>query len=146
MKIDKDARYSKEHEWVRPEGDLYVYGISDHAQQALGDVVYVEHPEVGQTVSAGAETGVVESVKAASDIYAPVSGTITEINEALAGRGRVKARLLHDGFDGFRRYLAGCQQYACQRMCLQGHNECAFLCLPLRHSCRHGHLHTFATV
>ena len=58
-------------------------GISDHAQQALGDVVYVEHPEVGQTVNAGAEAGVVESVKAASDIYAPVSGTITEVNEAL---------------------------------------------------------------
>ena len=82
--IPTELKYASSHEWARLEEDGSVtVGISDHAQQALGDVVYVEHPEVGQTVSAGAETGVVESVKAASDIYAPVSGTITGINEAL---------------------------------------------------------------
>ena len=82
--IPTELKYASSHEWARLEEDGTVtVGISDHAQQALGDVVYVEHPEVGQTVSAGAEAGVVESVKAASDIYAPVSGTITEINEAL---------------------------------------------------------------
>ena len=82
--IPTELRYAASHEWARLEEDgTITVGISDHAQQALGDVVYVEHPEVGQTVSTGAETGVVESVKAASDIYAPVSGTITEINETL---------------------------------------------------------------
>ena len=82
--IPTELRYASSHEWARLEEDGTVtVGISDHAQQALGDVVYVEHPEVGQTVSAGAEAGVVESVKAASDIYAPLSGTITEVNEAL---------------------------------------------------------------
>ena len=82
--IPTELRYAASHEWARLEEDgTITVGISDHAQQALGDVVYVEHPEVGQTVSAGAEAGVVESVKAASDIYAPVSGTITEINETL---------------------------------------------------------------
>ena len=82
--IPTELRYAASHEWARLEEDgTITVGISDHAQQALGDVVYVEHPEVGQTVSAGAEAGVVESVKAASDIYAPVSGTITEINESL---------------------------------------------------------------
>ena len=82
--IPTELKYASSHEWARLEEDgTITVGISDHAQQALGDVVYVEHPEVGQTVSAGAETGVVESVKAASDIYAPVSGTITEVNEAL---------------------------------------------------------------
>ena len=82
--IPTELRYAASHEWARLEEDgTITVRISDHAQQALGDVVYVEHPEVGQTVSAGAEAGVVESVKAASDIYAPVSGTITEINESL---------------------------------------------------------------
>jgi glycine cleavage system H protein len=82
--IPIELKYASSHEWARLEEDGTVtVGISDHAQQALGDVVYVEHPEVGQMVSAAAEAGVVESVKAASDIYAPVSGTITEINESL---------------------------------------------------------------
>lgn len=82
--IPNELKYASSHEWARLEEDGTVtVGISDHAQQALGDVVYVEHPELGQTVSAGAETGVVESVKAASDIYAPVSGTISAINETL---------------------------------------------------------------
>tara|TARA_R110000822_G_scaffold187752_2_gene326476 strand:- start:15390 stop:15779 length:390 start_codon:yes stop_codon:yes gene_type:complete len=79
-----DLKYAESHEWARDEGDGTVtVGVSDHAQDSLGDVVYVELPEVGATVVAGAEAGVVESVKAASDIYAPVSGEIVAINEAL---------------------------------------------------------------
>jgi glycine cleavage system H protein len=82
--IPNELKYASSHEWARLEEDGSVtVGITDHAQQALGDVVYVEHPEVGQTVSAGSEAGVVESVKAASDIYAPVSGTIAAVNDAL---------------------------------------------------------------
>jgi glycine cleavage system H protein len=76
--------YADTHEWARREDDGSVtVGITDHAQQALGDVVYVELPSVGTVVVAGAQTGIVESVKAASDIYAPVAGTVTAINEAL---------------------------------------------------------------
>ena len=82
--IPTELRYASSHEWARLEEDgAITVGISDHAQEALGDVVYVEHPEIGQTVNAGAETGVVESVKAASDIYAPVSGEVIEANGAL---------------------------------------------------------------
>ena len=76
--------YADTHEWARREDDGSVtVGITDHAQQALGDVVYVELPAVGTVVVAGAQTGIVESVKAASDIFAPVAGTVTAINEAL---------------------------------------------------------------
>ncbi|EIK54621.1 glycine cleavage system protein H [Stutzerimonas stutzeri TS44] len=83
--IPSDLRYAASHEWARLEADGSVtVGISDHAQQALGDVVYVELPEVGRQLAAGHEAGVVESVKAASDIYAPVSGEVIAINEALA--------------------------------------------------------------
>ncbi|CAM5227867.1 Glycine cleavage system H protein OS=Stutzerimonas stutzeri OX=316 GN=gcvH PE=3 SV=1 [Stutzerimonas stutzeri] len=83
--IPSDLRYATSHEWARLEADGSVtVGISDHAQQALGDVVYVELPEVGGQLAAGQEAGVVESVKAASDIYAPVSGEVIAINEALA--------------------------------------------------------------
>ncbi len=79
-----ELRYASSHEWARDEGDGTVtIGITDHAQDALGDVVYVELPEVGAEVTAGSEVAVVESVKAASDIYAPVSGEVTEINELL---------------------------------------------------------------
>lgn len=79
-----NLKYAASHEWARDEGDGTVtVGISDHAQDSLGDVVYVELPEIGATVSAGEEAGVVESVKAASDIYAPVSGEVVAINEAL---------------------------------------------------------------
>ena len=83
--ILSELKYSKEHEWIRldDEGNVTV-GITDHAQELLGDMVYVELPEVGDTVAAGDETGVVESVKAASDIYAPLSGEILEVNEELA--------------------------------------------------------------
>jgi glycine cleavage system H protein len=80
-----DLLYTNDHEWVRREGDGTVtVGITDHAATALGDLVYVELPEVGQDVEAGGEMAVVESVKAASDVYAPVGGSVTEINEALA--------------------------------------------------------------
>ncbi|MTZ13325.1 glycine cleavage system protein GcvH [Pseudomonas sp. JL972] len=83
--IPSDLRYAASHEWARLDADGSVtVGISDHAQQALGDVVYVELPEVGGQLAAGQEAGVVESVKAASDIYAPVSGEVIAINEALA--------------------------------------------------------------
>jgi glycine cleavage system H protein len=82
--IPAELKYASSHEWARLEEDGTVtVGITDHAQEALGDVVYVEHPEVGQTVNAQSEAGVVESVKAASDIYAPVSGTVIAVNEAL---------------------------------------------------------------
>ncbi|AMX03556.1 glycine cleavage system protein GcvH [Microbulbifer thermotolerans] len=82
--IRSELKYLSSHEWARLEEDGTVtVGISDHAQDALGDVVYVETPEVGTTLAAGDEAGVVESVKAASDIYSPVSGEVIEVNEAL---------------------------------------------------------------
>lgn len=83
--IPADLRYAASHEWARLEADGTVtVGISDHAQEALGDVVYVELPSIGKQLAAGQEAGVVESVKAASDIYAPVEGEVIAINEALA--------------------------------------------------------------
>ncbi len=82
--VPQELKYARTHEWARLEEDgTITVGISDHAQDALGDVVYVEHPEPGQPVAAGDEAGVVESVKAASDIYAPVSGSVIAVNEAL---------------------------------------------------------------
>ncbi|MGE5513176.1 MAG: glycine cleavage system protein GcvH [Bacteroidota bacterium] len=78
------VKFSKDHEWVRIEGDIGVIGITDHAQQQLGDVVFVEVPEVGRKVAAGEAAAVVESVKAASDVYAPVSGEVVEANADLA--------------------------------------------------------------
>ena len=76
-------KYSKDHEWVRVEGDVGTVGISDYAQEQLGDVVYVELPEVGRAVAQNEEAAVVESVKAASEVYAPVSGEVVEVNQAL---------------------------------------------------------------
>jgi glycine cleavage system H protein len=84
-KIDSSARYLKTHEWARRDGDEIVCGISDHAQESLSDLVYVELPLVGATLRAGEAFGVVESVKAASDVYMPVGGTITAVNNALEG-------------------------------------------------------------
>ena len=78
-----ELKYATSHEWVRLEGDIAIVGITDHAQEALGDLVFVELPDLGDTVNAGDEAGVVESVKAASDIYAPVSGEVIELNPAL---------------------------------------------------------------
>jgi len=85
MKIDPSCRYRSSHEYARKEGSEVVVGISDHAQDALGDIVFVELVEVGKAVAQGAAIGVVESVKAASDIYAPVSGKVTAVNAALQG-------------------------------------------------------------
>ena len=78
-----ETRFTKDHEWVRRDGDTVTVGITDHAQQALGDLVYVELPEPGRVVQAGEACAVVESVKAASDVYAPLAGTVTERNEAV---------------------------------------------------------------
>lgn len=82
-RIPEDLRYSRTHEWARREGPTAVVGISDYAQAQLGDVVYVELPEVGEEYRRGDSIGVVESVKATSDIYAPLSGKVVEINQAL---------------------------------------------------------------
>lgn len=83
MEFPEELRYTEEHEWVMVEEELAVVGISDFAQDALGDVVFVELPEVGTVLEAGKAFGVVESVKAVSDVYAPVSGTVEEVNEDL---------------------------------------------------------------
>jgi len=77
-------RFTKDHEWIRLEGDVATVGITDHAQNALGDVVFVDLPDAGRAVSAGEAIAVVESVKAASDVYAPVAGRVAEANAALA--------------------------------------------------------------
>lgn len=79
-----DVRYSKDHEWIRIADGVGTVGITDHAQQQLGDIVFVDLPDVGRAVDKGGEAAVVESVKAASEVYAPVSGEIVEVNEALA--------------------------------------------------------------
>ena len=81
--IPAELRFAESHEWAKQEGDLIVVGISDHAQEALGDVVFVELPDIGKVFAAGDAAGVVESVKAASDIYSPVAGEVVEVNEAL---------------------------------------------------------------
>jgi glycine cleavage system H protein len=78
-----EMKFTKDHEWVRLDGDAAVIGITDHAQTALGDVVFVDLPEVGREVSAGEAIAVVESVKAASDVYAPIAGKIVAVNSAL---------------------------------------------------------------
>jgi len=77
--------FTKDHEWIRQDGDTATIGITDYAQQQLGDIVYVELPAVGTTVEAGKEAAIVESAKAASEVYAPVSGEIVAVNEAIAG-------------------------------------------------------------
>ncbi|MGE0357960.1 MAG: glycine cleavage system protein GcvH [Burkholderiales bacterium] len=85
MNVPQDLKYTKSHEWVRQEADgTLSVGITDHAQEALGDMVFVEPPKAGRKVAAGEAVGVVESVKAASDVYAPVAGEITAGNEELA--------------------------------------------------------------
>ena len=83
MNIPSELRYSTDHEWVRVDGDTVTIGITEYAQDALGDVVFVEMPEPGATVSAGATFSEVESTKSVSDIYAPVSGSISAVNDAL---------------------------------------------------------------
>ncbi len=84
MNVPEDLRYSSDHEWVLVEGDTVTIGITDYAQDALGDVVFVQVPELGSSVDAGASFSEVESTKSVSDIYAPVSGVVVAVNEALA--------------------------------------------------------------
>lgn len=84
MKLDAQARYTKTHEWARREGDEVVVGITDYAQSTLSDIVYVDLPDVGDSLTAGESLGVVESVKAAADVIAPVSGEVVAVNETLA--------------------------------------------------------------
>ena len=84
MSIPKDLRYTQEHEWVKVEGNKVRVGITDFAQHELGDIVFVELPEVGDTVTLNEPFGSVESVKTVSELYSPVSGTVVEVNEALA--------------------------------------------------------------
>ena len=92
-------RFTKDHEWVRQEGDIAVIGITDYAQQQLGDVVYVELPEIGRRVEQGKEAAVVESAKAASEVYAPVSGEVVAINEDLLGDpAKVNADAMGEGW------------------------------------------------
>ncbi len=83
MNVPADLRYSSDHEWIRQDGNIVTIGITEYAQDALGDVVFVEAPELGATVAAGDSFSEVESTKSVSDIYAPVSGTITAVNAAL---------------------------------------------------------------
>jgi glycine cleavage system H protein len=84
MSYPKDFKYTKEHEWLKVDGESATIGITDYAQQSLGDIVFVEQPKLSTQITAGKTFGSVESVKAVSDLYAPASGTVTEINEALA--------------------------------------------------------------
>jgi glycine cleavage system H protein len=84
--IPDQLRYAASHEWIRAENGVGTVGVTDHAQQELSDVVYVDLPKVGATVAAGANVAVIESVKAASDIYAPVSGEVIEVNPALTAK------------------------------------------------------------
>ena len=83
MNVPENLRYSKEHEWVRVDGDTAVIGITDYAQDALGDVVYVDPPDVGSDLSAGDSFGEVESTKSVSELYAPIGGTIASVNDEL---------------------------------------------------------------
>jgi glycine cleavage system H protein len=94
-----EIRYTKDHEWVRLDGDVATVGISNHAQEALGDVVFVELPDLGRVVEEGESCAVVESVKAASDIYAPLPGTVTEVNQAIVDEpGKVNADPIDSGW------------------------------------------------
>ena len=83
MSVPDDLKYTKSHEWVRTEGDTATIGITEHAQEELGDVVFVELPDEGATIEAGESFGTVESVKAVSDLYAPVGGEVVEVNSSL---------------------------------------------------------------
>jgi glycine cleavage system H protein len=99
MNIPDDLRYSTEHEWVRSEGGRVRVGITDYAQDALGDIVYVELPAVGTEVTVGGPLGEVESTKSVSEIYAPLAGTVTAVNEALtAGPEKLNADPYGDGW------------------------------------------------
>ena len=83
MSVPQELQYTRSHEWIRTEGDTVTIGITDHAQDELGDIVFIELPEQGATLEAGDSFGTVESVKAVSDLYTPVGGEVVEVNEAL---------------------------------------------------------------
>ncbi len=85
MTIPANLKYTKDHEWVRIDGDIATFGITDHAQEALGDIVFVELPDIDRELEAGEAYAVVESVKAVSDVYSPVAGAVVEVNEELEG-------------------------------------------------------------
>ena len=94
-----DIRYTKDHEYVRLDGDVATVGITDHAQEQLGDIVFVELPAIGKSVEQGTEAAVVESVKAASEVYAPLSGEVVEVNKTLEGEpAKVNVDPLGDGW------------------------------------------------
>ena len=84
--IPQELKYTKEHEWARVQGNTAVIGVTAHAQEALGDVVYVELPKVGATITAGKQFGVIESTKAVSELYAPVTGKVVKVNDALSNK------------------------------------------------------------
>ncbi|MBI2586394.1 MAG: glycine cleavage system protein GcvH [Rhodospirillales bacterium] len=93
------VKYTKEHEWIRVDGKTAVVGISNYAQEQLGEIVFVELPEAGKKLDKGTEAAVIESVKAASEVYAPASGAVTEVNGALGGDpGKVNADAMGDGW------------------------------------------------
>jgi glycine cleavage system H protein len=94
-----NERFTRDHEWVRADGGIGTVGISNHAQEQLGDIVYVELPEVGRKAAKGEAVAVVESVKAASDVYAPVAGEVVEVNAALAGN-EGKPALVNEDAEG----------------------------------------------
>jgi glycine cleavage system H protein len=99
MDVPGDLRYSEEHEWVRVEGTKVRLGITDYAQDALGDIVFVDLPEVGSTVEVGGQLGEVESTKSVSEIYSPLSGTVTAVNDALTeGPDRINQDPYGDGW------------------------------------------------
>ena len=83
MNIPQSLKYTKEHEWVREDGDTVTVGITDHAQGELGDIIFVEFPEIGQKIQKDEPLGTIEAVKTVADLFAPISGTVTEINETL---------------------------------------------------------------
>ena len=87
--VPEDLHYSKDHEWVRVDGNVAIVGITDYAQDSLGDVVYVELPAIGAKLKAGQSFGTIESVKAVSEIYAPVSGEVVEVNSGITGKPEV---------------------------------------------------------
>jgi glycine cleavage system H protein len=89
MQVPETLRYSEEHEWVLVDGDVATIGITDHAQEELGDIVFVELPAVGTVLTKSATLGVVESVKAVSDVYAPIGGTVTTVNEQLTSKPEI---------------------------------------------------------
>ena len=84
--VPQNLKYTKEHEWARVSGNTVVVGVTQHAQEALGDVVYVELPKVGSTITAGKQFGVIESTKAVSELYAPITGKVVKVNEALSDK------------------------------------------------------------